>query len=145
MILSVAMNRMEDSCIPIRPSEEMEEYDWHLDETDDEGYRVVVRADPLHECRSAEIVAVYIDRSCPVNYLMDLDGILYFVGKSSRVMDLYFPMTDYLKWRNSCRIPIYLPHGNSSLMLGPIPKQREYITVMKEPEAILRFLFSEDM
>ena len=101
MILSTAMNRVEDPCIPIRPSEEMEEFDWIIDETDDEGYRVVVQAVPLHECRSAEIVAVYIDRSCPVNYLMDSDGILYYVGKSSRVMDLYFPMTDYLKWRNS--------------------------------------------
>lgn len=60
----------------------MEEFDWILDETDDEGYRVVVQAVPLHECRSAEIVAVYIDRFYPVNYLMDSDGILYYVGKS---------------------------------------------------------------
>lgn len=89
--------------ISIRPREEIEKYDWSLNETDESGFfGLVVPAVDLHQAKGdTEIVAVCLDTHEPVFYLMGSDFGLYYCHWSDEIVEQFFPMQDYRRWKNS--------------------------------------------
>ena len=89
--------------IMIRLHEEIEKYDWHLDDTDENGLcRLVVPA--VNICLAmvtTKIVALCFDDHAPVHYLMDDNYRLYYCTRNERIIEQFFPMQEYLKWKHS--------------------------------------------
>ena len=94
--------------ISIRSNEEVQDFDWVLDETDESGFfQLAVPAVDIHQAGNPEIVAVCLQERYPVYYLMDADCRLYYSHWSDRFVEQFFPIEAYLRWRNSWKWGIF--------------------------------------
>lgn len=102
--------------LQIRPREEIQKHDWYLvSETDEYGLETVVQADSfLQADNNTKIVAVCFQRNEPV-YLMGRDARLYYHIGSDDIINQFFPMDDFLRWKN----------GQALAFSSPTPS-REY-------------------